>query len=114
MDVGLLFLLLPRFGIAGYYVSFLISHAVNFYLSIQRLWQETGAGIPWRQVWPGLAAVAAAAAVVYWLVPSASRWDSVFVAAGVYLGLLALAGLLGGSALTELLPRGTMKKKSGR
>ena len=114
LDVGLLFLLLPRYGIAGYYVSFLVSHAVNFYLSIRRLWQETGAGIPWRQVWPGLAAVAAAAAVVYWLVPSASRWDSVFVAAGVYLGLLALAGLLGGSALTELLPRGTMKKKSGR
>lgn len=114
LDVALLFLLLPRYGIAGYYVSFLLSHAVNFYLSIRRLWQQTGAGVPWRQVAPGLAAVAVTTAAVCWLVPASSRWDGVLMAAGVYLGLLALAGLLGGGALTELLPQSTMEKKSGR
>lgn len=42
LDVALLYLLLPRWGIAGYYVSFWVSHGVNFYLSIRRLGELTG------------------------------------------------------------------------
>ena len=42
LDVALLYLLLPRWGIAGYYVSFWVSHGVNFYLSIRRLGKLTG------------------------------------------------------------------------
>lgn len=37
IDVVMLFFLLPRFGIAGYFVSFLISHVLNFVLSIRHL-----------------------------------------------------------------------------
>ena len=37
IDIVFLFLLLPNYGIAGYFVSFTISHAINFALSIQRL-----------------------------------------------------------------------------
>ncbi len=37
MDVALLFLLLPRFGMAGYFFSFLMTHAINFLLSLRRL-----------------------------------------------------------------------------
>lgn len=34
LDVALLYFLLPRLGIRGYFISFLITHAVNFYLSV--------------------------------------------------------------------------------
>lgn len=37
MDVVLLFLLLPRYGISGYYFTFAFTHIINFYLSIARL-----------------------------------------------------------------------------
>lgn len=37
MDVGLLFLLLPRFGLKGYFFSFLVTHLLNFTLSLTRL-----------------------------------------------------------------------------
>ena len=37
LDVGLLFVLLPRFGIPGYYASFLVTHGLNFCLSLRRL-----------------------------------------------------------------------------
>lgn len=36
-DVIMLFFLLPRLGITGYFISFLISHVLNFVLSIRRL-----------------------------------------------------------------------------
>ena len=42
MDVLLLFLLLPRYGIEGYFVSFLVTHLLNFALSIRRLLKLTG------------------------------------------------------------------------
>lgn len=41
MDVVLLFLLLPQYGIGGYFASFLITHALNFFLSIRRLCKIT-------------------------------------------------------------------------
>ena len=37
MDVVLLYLLLPRYGMAGYYFSFLVTHGINFILSLRRL-----------------------------------------------------------------------------
>ena len=37
LDVAFLFVLLPKYGIAGYFTSFLITHAINFFLSIRRL-----------------------------------------------------------------------------
>lgn len=37
MDVAFLYVLLPRYGIAGYFASFLVTHALNFILSIRRL-----------------------------------------------------------------------------
>ena len=42
MDVAFLYILLPKYGIAGYYISFLITHVVNFILSIRRLLRITG------------------------------------------------------------------------
>ena len=37
MDVGLLFVLLPRFGLHGYFCSFFVTHFINFCLSLRRL-----------------------------------------------------------------------------
>lgn len=42
MDVALLFILLPRYGMQGYFWSFLITHLLNFILSIRRLLKITG------------------------------------------------------------------------
>ena len=41
MDVVFLFFLLPRYGISGYYFSFFVTHALNFYLSLRRLLKIT-------------------------------------------------------------------------
>lgn len=37
LDVLLLYLLLPRLGVAGYYCSFVFTHLINFALSLRRL-----------------------------------------------------------------------------
>lgn len=42
MDVLLLFFLLPKYGIEGYFFSFLITHLINFALSLRRLLKLTG------------------------------------------------------------------------
>lgn len=45
MDVVLLYLLLPKFGIVGYFISFTVTHVINFYLSLRRLLKITGLSI---------------------------------------------------------------------
>ncbi|MBQ5749203.1 MAG: oligosaccharide flippase family protein, partial [Oscillospiraceae bacterium] len=42
LDVIFLYLLLPRFGIGGYYFSFVITHLINFALSLHLLLKATG------------------------------------------------------------------------
>ena len=42
MDVTLLYLLLPNCGIIGYFVSFTVTHVINFILSLRRLLKITG------------------------------------------------------------------------
>lgn len=42
MDVVLLFVLLPKYGIVGYFFSFFITHAINLFLSLRRLLIITG------------------------------------------------------------------------
>lgn len=37
MDVALLYILLPRLGIFGYFLSFLVTHVINYGLSLRRL-----------------------------------------------------------------------------
>lgn len=46
LDVFLLFLLLPKFGMIGYFVSFMLTHFLNFALSIHRLLRLTHVNIP--------------------------------------------------------------------
>jgi len=46
MDVILLYLLLPRYGIVGYFISFTVTHVINFLLSLRRLLKITDLDIP--------------------------------------------------------------------
>ena len=42
LDVGLLFFLLPEYGAMGYFGSFLVTHLLNFMLSLRKLLHLTG------------------------------------------------------------------------
>ena len=42
MDVVLLFVLLPKYGMTGYFISFFITHAINAALSLTLLLKTTG------------------------------------------------------------------------
>lgn len=42
LDVVLLFLLLPRYGVAGYVFTFTLTHAINLFLSVRRLLRVVG------------------------------------------------------------------------
>lgn len=48
LDIVLLFFLLPRYGLTGFFLSFLISHLLNFLLSIRRLLLISGCRIPFH------------------------------------------------------------------
>lgn len=61
MDVVFLYLLLPKYGMEGYFASFLVTHLLNFGLSLRRLMKITGEIIPFSV--PALGCSAAIAAV---------------------------------------------------
>ena len=48
MDVAFLYILLPKYGMTGYFVSFFITHLVNFILSLRRLLKITAQRIPFH------------------------------------------------------------------
>jgi len=62
MDVAGLFLLLPRFGMDGYFLSFAVTHMVNFILSLRRLLRAARLRIPFYP--PAMALAGAGAAVL--------------------------------------------------
>ena len=67
LDVAFLYLLLPHYGMDGYYFSFLLTHVINFCLSLRRLLKITIGKIP-----PHIPLLSAAAAVF-------SIWAATFV-----------------------------------
>lgn len=89
LDVIGLFFLLPRWGIGGYLFTYAVTHCINFYLSLRRLLQLSGAA-------PGLVFLLkvlgiTAAAVIFCrrLLPMSSSWFHVFIGGGIYLSLCA-------------------------
>ena len=68
LDVVFLYFLLPKYGMMGYFASFLITHLLNFGLSLGRLLKITGERIPFSV--PACAATATAGAV--WIVSHVS------------------------------------------
>lgn len=48
MDVAFLYVLLPKYGMDGYFVSFLVTHLLNFLLSLRRLLKISGVALPFH------------------------------------------------------------------
>lgn len=48
MDVTLLYVFLPKWGIGGYFLSFALTHAINFILSLRKLLDITDLSPRWR------------------------------------------------------------------
>ena len=98
LDVALLYLLLPRWGIGGYFFTFVLTHALNFYLSLRLLLDASGSALPLGPLAKtALCALASAAACL--LLPERGPWllqilrtCGLFLAA--YLPLLYLTGAL--------------------
>ncbi len=87
MDVGLLFILLPAMGMQGYFISFLVSHLINFLLSLHRLSLITHFPIPFAA--PAFAASAGIIAV--WVAEFSGRMILFFP---IFLLLLRLFGVI--------------------
>ena len=60
LDVAGLYVLLPRLGMEGYFLSFLVTHLINFALSLGRLLKISGVRFPVAVPVLGLAGTAAA------------------------------------------------------
>ena len=66
MDVVFLYFLLPKYGMNGYFFSFLVTHLINFILSLRRLWKITGPIMELRTpLLMGLGVVGSAAASAF-------------------------------------------------
>ena len=96
LDVALLFFLLPVFGVQGYFASFLITHVINFFLSIRRLLEITGEKIEAR--YPLCAILCAAGAL--W---ACSHIDGIAACLGFPAILFPLLLLTGTLRRTDLL-----------
>lgn len=81
LDVAFLYILLPRFGMTGYFVSFFVTHLINFALSLHRLLQITGKSIP-------LHVPAGTAATSLFAIWASSHLSGVTGRVGAYLLLL--------------------------
>lgn len=109
LDIGLLYVLLPEYGMDGYFISFLVSHLLNFALSIRRLLIAAKLTLPFHTPVMALAATLLS-------VCAAARFGSAAAQAAVFLSLssclLYFFGILGREDLRWL--RGLVaRKRSG-
>lgn len=89
LDVVFLYILLPKYGMFGYFLSFFVTHLINFLLSLRRLLKITGLRVPVRM--PVLTVGAAVLSI--WVVSYAGAGRAILYP--IVLGcLLCLAGVL--------------------
>ncbi len=84
LDVVFLYLLLPRYGMEGYFFSFLVTHLINFLLSLNQLLHITGQRLHCRIIFLSISACALAV----WGAGYISHW------AGKVMAYLPLFGSL--------------------
>lgn len=89
LDVSFLWLLLPQYGLRGYYFSFTVTHLINFCLSLRRLLLVSGARM---KLGPSLRAILCAAAAGWStrLLPREAGLRGVFLPGAWYLAALLL------------------------
>ena len=91
LDVIFLYLLLPEYGIAGYFASFLVTHLINFALSIRRLMKITGQSLPLLTPSLCMASIVAGIALATTL-PHAAAKTSAYLA--ILSSLLTILGIV--------------------
>ena len=108
LDVVLLFLILPKLGMTGYFISFFVTHAINFLLSLSLLSKTVGFLIPfYYPVYAGFATGAAAIAA-----QTVRGWSAQVIAfLGLCGGLYMLLGIISGEDIRWLISL-VYKKKS--
>lgn len=89
LDVTFLWLLLPRYGLAGYYFSFAVTHLINFGLSLRRLLAVSGARLE-TGLFLRSALCAAAAGWSTSLLPKGAGLSGVLLPGAWYLAVLGL------------------------
>ncbi len=106
LDVFFLYILLPKYGMFGYFLSFFVTHLLNFILSLRRLLKITGEAIPFHV--PAFATSAAIAAI--WAVSHLSAPTLQAMVYPVVLGsLLYLLGIISQEDLSWM--KGLLRKK---
>lgn len=91
LDVIFLYILLPKYGMIGYFASFCATHILNFILSLRRLLKITAMRIPWHIP---LLSLSAAAASAFMLQPVAYPPTQVILYPIVLICLLYLLGII--------------------
>lgn len=89
LDVILLFLLLPKYGIGGYFFTYTVTHIINFYLSLKRLLAVTDVDPKPRFLLQAAGSLCAAAAAAK-LIPAGSSWSALLLQGGIYLVVFTL------------------------
>ena len=106
LDVLFLFVLLPRYGMDGYLLSFFITHLLNFLLSLRRLLKITGITLQLKL--PALGIFAAVLAIILLHRVSSAFFQAVGYI-GLFLSFLTLFGVVGKDDLVWL--KGLTAKK---
>ena len=106
LDVVFLYLLLPEYGMNGYFFSFLVTHLINFGLSLGRLLKITGERIPVRIP---VSALGAAIGALWAASHGAAGWIQAIAFLPVWGCLLYLLGILSSEDLRWL--KGLIQKK---
>ena len=106
LDVLFLYLLLPGYGMMGYYISFVVTHLLNFTLSLRRLLKITGEAIPYYIPVFGISAAAAAVLGAGSFASPVLRSISFL---GIFWSLLCLFGVSGKDDIRWV--RGLVRKK---
>ena len=93
LEVALLWVLLPRYGVDGFFFSFVLTHGLNFFLSIARLLKVTRFAPRWGYVCRAAGAAGFAlllTALATAPLETAPLLPTVLVRGGLFLGLMAL------------------------
>jgi len=114
LDVSFLWLLLPRYGLSGYYLSFAVTHLINFCLSLRRLLRVSGAR-PETGLFLRALLCAGAAGWSVSLLPKAPGLRGVLLPGAWYLAVLFLLWtLLGVVRWRDLLWLRGLTRRHGR
>ncbi|MBQ7523451.1 MAG: oligosaccharide flippase family protein [Oscillospiraceae bacterium] len=97
LDVLLLFFLLPTFHLGGYYFSFVLTHAVNFALSLRRLCVVADYPPQWPHALKAMLAAVLSVYITMRCAPACAALPSMLGSVLVYLSVYALLSLLLGT-----------------